>query len=193
MVEIRLHGRGGQGTVLAAEILADAVAKVGKYVQAFPEYGVERRGAPVKAFIRIDDDIIYIKSQIYEPDHLVILEPALIGAVDLTYGLKEGGWIIINTNKDPPDMEFEGNYRIATVPATKIALKNRLGSKASPIVNTAILGGVIRILGLCDLDTLVEAVREGVPIKENANEAATREAYELIKGGKWCLRNPIKR
>jgi len=184
MVEIRLHGRGGQGTVLAAEILADAVAKEGKYVQAFPEYGVERRGAPVKAFIRIDDDIIYIKSQIYEPDHLVILEPALIGAVDLTYGLKEGGWIIINTNKDPPDMEFEGNYRIATVPATKIALKNRLGSKASPIVNTAILGGVIRILELCDLDTLVEAVREGVPIKEDANEAATREAYELIKGGK---------
>ncbi|MBA7628627.1 Pyruvate synthase subunit PorC [subsurface metagenome] len=70
MVEIRLHGRGGQGTVVAAKILADAMSKIGKYVQAFPEYGVERRGAPVKAFIRIDDDIIYIKSQIYEPDHL---------------------------------------------------------------------------------------------------------------------------
>ncbi|TET98541.1 MAG: pyruvate ferredoxin oxidoreductase [Candidatus Stahlbacteria bacterium] len=184
MVEIRLHGRGGQGTVVAAKILADAMSKIGKYVQAFPEYGVERRGAPVKAFIRIDDDIIYIKSQIYEPDNLVILEPALIGTIDLIYGLKEGGWIIVNTNKDPAEMKFDGNYRIATIPATKIALKHHLGSKAAPIVNTAILGGVIKILELCDLDTLVEAVREGVPIKEDANVAATKEAFESTKGGR---------
>lgn len=183
MVEIRLHGRGGQGTVVAAKILADAMAKVGKYVQAFPEYGVERRGAPVKAFIRIDDDVIYIKSQIYEPDHIVILEPALIGAIDLTYGLKDGGWIIVNTNKEPNEMKFDRNFRIATVPATKIALKYRLGSKAAPIVNTAILGGVIKILDLCDLDTLVEAVREGVPIKEDENVKAAKEAYNLVKGG----------
>jgi len=183
MVEIRLHGRGGQGTVIAAKILADAMAKVGKYVQAFPEYGVERRGAPVKAFIRIDDDVIYIKSQIYEPDHIVILEPALIGAIDLTYGLKDGGWIIVNTNKEPNEMKFDRNFRIATVPATKIALKYRLGSKAAPIVNTAILGGVIKILDLCDLDTLVEAVREGVPIKEDENVKAAKEAYNLVKGG----------
>lgn len=183
MIEIRLHGRGGQGTVVAAKILADTMAKKGKYVQAFPEYGVERRGAPVKAFIRIDDDVIYIKSQIYEPDHVVILEPALIGAVDLTYGLKDGGWIIVNTNKNPEEMKFDGNFKIATVPATKIALKYKLGSKAAPIVNTAILGGIIKILDLCDLDTLVEAVREGVPIKEDENVAATKEAYELVKGG----------
>ncbi len=183
MIEIRLHGRGGQGTVVAAKILADAMAMEGKYVQAFPEYGVERRGAPVKAFIRIDDSIIYIKSQIYEPDHLIILEPALIGVIDLTYGLKEGGWIIVNTNKNPEEMEFEGNYRIATVPAKKIALKHRLGSKAAPIVNTAILGGVVKVLNLCKLDTLVKAVREGVPIKEDENVAATKEAYESIKGG----------
>jgi 2-oxoacid:acceptor oxidoreductase gamma subunit (pyruvate/2-ketoisovalerate family) len=183
MVEIRLHGRGGQGTVVAAKILADAMAKVGKYVQAFPEYGVERRGAPVKAFIRIDDDVIYIKSQIYEPDHIVILEPALIGTIDLTYGLKDGGWIIVNTNKNPDEIKFDGNFRIATVPATKIALKHRLGSKAAPIVNTAILGGVIKILDLCDLDTLVEAVREGVPIKEDENVKAAKEAYESVKGG----------
>jgi len=184
MVEIRLHGRGGQGTVIAAKILADAAAREGKFVQAFPEYGVERRGAPVKAFLRIDDDIIYIKSKIYEPDHLVILEPALIGVIDLTYGLKEGGWIIVNTNKNPEEMKFDGNYRIATVPATKIALAHHLGSKASPIVNTAILGGAVRILNLCKLKTLEEAVREIVPLKEDENTAAAREAYELTKGGK---------
>jgi len=184
MVEIRLHGRGGQGTVIAAKILADAAAREGKFVQAFPEYGVERRGAPVKAFLRIDDGVIYIKSKIYEPDHLVILEPALIGVIDLTYGLKEGGWIIVNSNKKPEEMKFDGNYRIATVPATKIALEHHLGSKASPIVNTAILGGVVRILNLCKLKTLEEAVREIVPAKEDENTAAAREAYELIKGGK---------
>jgi len=184
MVEIRLHGRGGQGTVIAVKILADAAAREGKFVQAFPEYGVERRGAPVKAFLRIDDDVIYIKSKIYEPDHLVILEPALIGVIDLTYGLKEGGWIIVNSNKNPEEMKFDGNYRIATVPATKIALKHRLGSQASPIVNTAILGGVVKILGLFKLETLTETVKDLVPIKEDENVAATMEAFELTKGGK---------
>ncbi|MEA1913423.1 MAG: 2-oxoacid:acceptor oxidoreductase family protein [candidate division WOR-3 bacterium] len=183
MIEIRLHGRGGQGTVVAAKILADAVSREGKFVQAFPEYGVERRGAPVKAFLRIDDEIIYIKSEIYEPDHLVILEPSLIGAIDLIYGLKEGGWIIINTNKDPEEMEFAGNYRIATVPATKIARKFHLGSEAAPIVNTAILGGVVKVLDLCDLETLKEAVKEGVPLKEEANLKASEEAFNETKGG----------
>ncbi|MCK4526665.1 2-oxoacid:acceptor oxidoreductase family protein [candidate division WOR-3 bacterium] len=183
MVEIRLHGRGGQGTVVAAKILAAATAKEGKYVQAFPEYGVERRGAPVKAFIRIDDGIIYIKSKIYEPDHLVILEPALIGVIDMTYGLKEGGWIVVNSNKNPEEMKFDGNFKIATVPATKIALKHHLGSQSSPIVNTAILGGVVKILGLCKLETLTETVKELVPIKEDENVAATLEAFELTKGG----------
>lgn len=183
MVELRLHGRGGQGTVVAAKILANAVSKEGMYVQAFPEYGVERRGAPVKAFLRVHDDVIYIKSKIYEPDHLVILEPALIGAIDLTHGLKEGGWIIVNTAKKPEDMDFGDNYRVATVPATKIALKHGLGSEASPIVNTAILGGVVKVLNLCSLETLKEAVKEGVPVKEEENMKAAEESYEKAKGG----------
>lgn len=183
MVEIRLHGRGGQGTVVAAKILADALAMEDKHVQAFPEYGVERRGAPVKAYLRISDGVIYMKSKIYEPDHLIILEPALIGVVDLTYGLRKGGWIIVNTGKEPEEMDFGEDYKIATVPATKIALKNKLGSEASPIVNTSILGGVIKVLDLCKLDTLVKAVREGVPVKEEENVTAAKEAYEQVKGG----------
>ncbi|MCK4231645.1 2-oxoacid:acceptor oxidoreductase family protein, partial [candidate division WOR-3 bacterium] len=91
MLEIRFHGRGGQGTVVASKVLAFAVAREGRFVQTFPEYGVERRGAPVVAFTRIDDQKIYIRSKIYEPDHLLVLDPTLIGAIDVTEGLKPGG------------------------------------------------------------------------------------------------------
>ena len=98
MVEIRFHGRGGQGTVVTSKILADAISKEGNYVQAYPEFGVERRGAPVFAFIRIDNKPIYDKSRIYEPDHVVVVEPTLVEAIDVTEGLKEGGTIIVNSD-----------------------------------------------------------------------------------------------
>ncbi|RKZ21450.1 pyruvate ferredoxin oxidoreductase [bacterium] len=180
MIEIRFHGRGGQGTVVASKILADAVSKEGKWVQAFPEFGVERRGAPVTAFIRIDEQPVYIKSKIYEPQHIVVLDPTLIQAVNVTEGLKEGGWIIINTERKPEDFNF-GPYKVATVDATRIAIKYRLGSKTAPIVNTAILGAVVNVLGLCRLDTLLDAVKEGVPVKPEENAEAAKEAYESVR------------
>ena len=105
MIEIRFHGRGGQGTVVASKVLADAVAKEGSYVQAYPEFGVERRGAPVFAFIRIDDKPIYDKSRIYAPDHVVVVDPTLVEAIDVTEGLKDGGWIIINSDKKPAGIQ----------------------------------------------------------------------------------------
>jgi len=183
MEEIRFHGRGGQGSVVASKILAVAVAKEGKYIQAFPEFGVERRGAPVAAFIRINDDQIYEKSKIYEPDHIVVLDPTLLNAVNVTEGLKEGGWVIINTEREPKDIPIKGNYRIATIDATSIAVNHRLGSKTAPIVNTAILGAVVKVLKICSLESLEEAVREQAPVKKDENVAAAREAYEKAKGG----------
>ncbi len=177
MIEIRFHGRGGQGTVVASKILADALAKEGNYVQAYPEFGVERRGAPVYAFIRIDNKPIYDKSRIYTPDHVVVVDPTLVEAIDVTEGLKPGGLVIINSDRRPEDFKFPDRYRVTTINATEIAVKHKLGTLAAPIVNTAIIGAVIKILGLCRIESLVEAIREGMPIKPEDNVRAAEEAY----------------
>ncbi len=178
MIEIRFHGRGGQGTVVASKILADAIAKEGNYVQAYPEFGVERRGAPVFAFIRIDDKPIYDKSRIYKPDHVVVVDPTLVEVIDVTEGLKDGGMIIINTDKKPEELEFPSKYKIVTVNATGIAVKHKLGTLAAPIVNTSVVGAVVKILNLAKLKSLLEAVKEGVPLKLEENTAAAKEAYD---------------
>lgn len=178
MVEIRFHGRGGQGTVVASKILADALSKEGNYVQAYPEFGVERRGAPVFAFIRIDDKPIYDKSRIYSPDHVIVVDPTLVDVLDVTEGLKDGGWIIINSEKKPEEFNFPKKYKVATINATEIAVKHRVGTLAAPIVNTAIVGAVVKILKLAKIESALEAVREGVPSKPEDNAAAAKEAYD---------------
>jgi 2-oxoacid:acceptor oxidoreductase gamma subunit (pyruvate/2-ketoisovalerate family) len=178
MIEIRFHGRGGQGTVVASKILADALAKEGNYVQAYPEFGVERRGAPVFAFIRIDNKPIYDKSRIYTPDHVVVVDPTLVEAIDVTEGLKDGGYIIINSDKKPQEFKFPKKFKVFTVNATEIAVKHKLGTLAAPIVNTAIVGAVVKILKLTKLESLIDAIREGVPLKPEDNIKAAIEAFE---------------
>jgi len=178
MIEIRFHGRGGQGTVVASKVLADALAKEGNFVQAYPEFGVERRGAPVFSFIRIDSQPIYDKSRIYRPDHVVVVDPTLVEAIDVTEGLKEGGVIIINSEKDPASFKFPEKFKVATINATGIAVKHKLGTLAAPIVNTAICGAVYKLLKLGKLDALTAAIKEGVPMAAEANMAAAVEAYE---------------
>ncbi|MCK4450718.1 MAG: pyruvate ferredoxin oxidoreductase subunit gamma [Anaerolineae bacterium] len=181
MIEIRIHGRGGQGAVIASKVLAAAVFREGKYVQSFPAFGVERRGAPVVAFTRIDERPVRIRCQIYEPDHIVVLDSTLLEAVDVTAGLKDGGWIIINSKQHPATFDLPAKYRVATVDAQSIAIKYRLGPKSAPIVNTAILGAFARATGIVGLEALAEAVREAVPIKPEENVAATREAYLEVR------------
>ena len=178
MIEIRFHGRGGQGTVVASKILADALAKEGNWVQAYPEFGVERRGSPVVSFIRIDNRQIYDKSRIYNPDHVVVVDPTLVERIDVTEGLKDGGWIIINSDKRPQDFHFPTKFRVASINATEIAVKYKLGSMAAPIVNTAIVGAIINILGLTKLDSLLQAIEEVITIKPIENQKAAAEAYE---------------
>ncbi|TES92403.1 MAG: pyruvate ferredoxin oxidoreductase [Candidatus Cloacimonadota bacterium] len=181
MIEIRVHGRGGQGAVVASKALAIAVANEGKFVQSFPEFGVERRGAPVYAFTRIDDKEIFVRSKIYEPDHVLVLDPTLIEAIDVTEGLKKGGWILINTTKKPNDFpHLAKDYSVATVDAYKIANKYGLGSKASPIVNTAILGAFSKITGIISLELIMEGIKEIVPIKPQENADAAKEAYNSV-------------
>ncbi|HYA48674.1 MAG TPA: 2-oxoacid:acceptor oxidoreductase family protein [Burkholderiales bacterium] len=178
MVEIRFHGRGGQGTVVASKILADAIAKEGNWVQAYPEFGVERRGSPVVAFIRIDGKPIYDKSRIYTPDHVVVVDPTLVEAIDITEGLKPGGTIIINSDRRPEDFAFRAKFKVRTIDATKIAVAHKLGSLAAPIVNTAIAGAVIKVLGLTKIESLAAAIRDGLAIRPEDNVQAAREAYE---------------
>lgn len=183
MVEIRFHGRGGQGTVIASKILADAVSKEDKYVQAFPQFGVERRGAPVFAFIRIDDQQIFNRSKIIAPDHIIVVDPSLIDAIDVTEGLKKNAFILINSGHKPNEFKHLGKgFRVFTIDANEIALKYKLGSKAAPIVNTAILGAVPRIFDFVKLESILEAVRDGVPVNPDDNVAAAREAYDLVQG-----------
>ena len=120
--EIRIHGRGGQGGVTAAQLIAEAAFREGKHVVAFPFFGAERRGAPVKAFARISDEPIYVRSQVYEPDVVLVLDPSLLGLVDVTEGLKEDGIVVLNSPKRPQEIDI-GPYRVATVDATGIAIE----------------------------------------------------------------------
>jgi len=180
MIEIRFHGRGGQGAVIASKVMAVAVFMEGLWVQSFPKFGVERRGAPVEAFLRIDKDKILLRNNIYQPHHIIVLDPTLIEAVDVTAGLHQGGWVLINTTKKPDAFPALADYRVACVDASAIAVKNRLGSPSAPIVNTSILGAFARVSELVKIDSICEAITEEVPIKPAANATAAREAYEQV-------------
>lgn len=177
MIEIRFHGRGGQGSVKASLVLAEAAFQGGKYVQAFPKFGVERRGAPVEAFTRIDDEPVQIRSQIYYPDAIIVLDPTLIESVDVTSGLKKGGWILINTDKKPTDYNFGDDYSVYTVNATKIAVENNLGSRSAPIVNTAIVGAFAKITEMVDMKDVEKGIKSSIPRMQEENKKAAWQAY----------------
>ena len=176
MIEIRFHGRGGQGAVVASNMLADAAFREGKHVQAFPFFGVERRGAPVSSFTRINDNPIKIRSQVYNPDYVIVLDSSLIEVVDVTSGLKENGIIIINTDKKPTD--FNLSFKVATIDATSIALDNKLGSKMAPIVNTSILGAFARVSGIISLESIILAIKESDISKKEENIKAAEMSYQ---------------
>lgn len=179
MLEIRWHGRGGQGAVTAAEILATAVINEGRYAQAFASFGPERRGAPVLAFTRINDKEILLRSQIYRPDVVVVLDHNLVGMGGLDEGLKANGVVVLNTSADPATFEasFKVAGKIATVDATNIALKE-LGT---PITNTAILGAFVKTTGVVKLETLESVFRERFKAYAEKNVNAIRSAYQQTR------------
>jgi len=179
--ELRIHGRGGQGAVVASKLLAAALFREGMEVQSFPAFGVERRGAPVTAFLRCDTSPIRVRCQITEPDDLVVLDPTLVEATDVAAGLKPGGRILINSGRLPADYEaLSARYRVATVDASAVARAHGLGSRTQPIVNTAILGAFARFTGLVSLDAVAEAIAAEVPIQPEENVAAAREAAAAV-------------
>ena len=181
MRELRIHGRGGQGAVIASKLLAAALFHEGRSVQSFPAFGVERRGAPVTAFLRVSDGPILLRCEVTEPDDLVVLDPTLIRAVDVTAGLKAGGTVLINSDKPALAYEPLARFRVVTVDASAIARRNGLGSKTQPIVNTAILGAFAAATGLVKLESVLDAIREEVPFHTEKNLQAAREAAAAVQ------------
>jgi pyruvate ferredoxin oxidoreductase gamma subunit/2-oxoisovalerate ferredoxin oxidoreductase gamma subunit len=181
MREIRFHGRGGQGTVVASILLAKAYFNAGYYVQSFPLFGVERRGAPVEAYLRLDKKKILVRSNVYTPHHVIIQDPNLLELVDVTSGLRSGGWILINTPRLPENINAFSGYQLAYVDATQIALKNELGTRTQPIINTAMIGAFARIMNEPSMDMISNAISEEIEIHPAKNIQASQEAHESVK------------
>ena len=185
LTEIRWHGRAGQGVVTAGELLAEAAMEEGKYFQAFPDYGPERMGAPIKSFTRISDEPIEVLHQILYPDVIVVVNPNLIGVVNLTEGLKEDGIAIINTPDSPAEVREKLGLKggqVATLNATGIAMD----TLKRDIPSTLMLGAVVKVTDLVSLDSVVRRAKELLgeklrPEVVEANVVALKRAYEEVK------------
>ena len=179
MKEIVIYGRGGLGAVTTGQILSAAAFYDKKFSQSFPTYGVERTGAPVQAFVRISEKPINIRCEIYNPDIVVVLEPSLIEAVNITSNLKKDRIIIVNTNKE---MKIK-NFKTYSVDATGIAMK----IFGKPIVNTVMLGAFAKVTGIVKIESIKKAIDDvlGKKGKEMAelNKKAVEMAYTQCKGG----------
>jgi pyruvate ferredoxin oxidoreductase gamma subunit len=187
LTEIRWHGRGGQGVVTAGKVLAETAMDSGLWPQAFPEYGPERMGAPIRAFTRISDQAVDLHCQIEEPDVVVVLDPTLLGTVDVTEGLKDDGVLLVNTPETPAQIRQKLGYnkgKVYTVNASHIAIET-LGRE---ITNTPMLGALVKATGMFEVDAVIEQVRHRLGKKLKAevvegNVAALRRAAEEIQQG----------
>jgi 2-oxoacid:acceptor oxidoreductase gamma subunit (pyruvate/2-ketoisovalerate family) len=182
VIEIRIHGRGGQGVVLGSEILAHALFLEGKEVQAFPSFGAERRGAPVAAFVRLDEVPIRKRTEIREPDYVLVMSPALLKmGVDFTQGLKKGGTIVLNYAGAPQSLRRYMNYRVYIIDATSIAVKYGLGTSTSPIVNCIMLGALVGATSLVSVNNLAEAIPLRLSVQPQKNVQAAEEALKSVR------------
>ena len=179
MIEIRFHGRGGQGAVTSAELLALAAINEGKYAQAFPSFGPERRGAPVVAFCRIDNKKIQIRAAVFKPDVVLVLDPSLLRLVNVGDGLKADGTLVTNTRFSPEEIrkELGLKMRLATVDATGIA-KQELGV---PITNTTMLGALLKVTDLVEKDSLIDSINKRFGRLAARNIKAFERAYHETK------------
>jgi len=177
MIEVKFKGRGGQGAVVASEILGKTLFLEGKYPQCFSIFGGERRGAPVVGFLRVDDEPILLKCQIKHPDHLIIFDLSLTDEKEIFQELKAKGLILINSNKEIDFFRNLRRFRIGLIDAGPVARNVGLGGT----FNMAMLGAYIRLTHLAKLETLIEAVRGMVPAKIEQNIEAVKAAYEQAR------------
>jgi pyruvate ferredoxin oxidoreductase gamma subunit len=187
VVEIRWHGRGGQGVVTAGKLLAETALGTGQYFQAFPDYGPERMGAPIRSFTRLSEQPITIHSQVETPDVVLVLDPTLLGTVKVTEGLAEDGILLVNTVMEPEEIRKITDFhtgKVYTVDASHIAIEE-MGRE---ITNTPMLGAFARATGLFEINELSEQIRDWFSKKVSpqivdANVRAMRRAAEEIKEG----------
>ena len=175
MIQIKFLGRGGQGVVVASEILARACFEENLYPQCFSLYGGERRGAVVAAFVRVDQEKIYLKCDIDRPNHLILFDKSLFNGKEVIEQVEPGGSLLLNSEKDFPLKEL-GAFNVGRIDALEISKKNGLGA----IVNTAILGAYVRLTNIISLDTLLRVISETVPGAVDQNVMAAKEAYERL-------------
>ena len=175
MIEVRFQGRGGQGVVVASEILARACFEEGRFSQCYSIFGGERRGAPVAAFVRISDEKIYLKCDIEHPDHLVLFDGSLFNDEQIKAQLVPDGSLLLNATGDPyPGLQKK--YKIGLIDALGISKQNGLGS----IVNTAVLGAYVHLSSVVSLDAILKVIADIVPAAVDENLAAAKEAYENV-------------
>ncbi len=187
MLQIRIHGRGGQGVVTAAELLSSAAFLESKYAQAFPSFGSERMGAPVMAFCRIDDKAIRLREPVTNPDALIIQDPTLLHQVEVFDGLSRNGYVLLNSGRSFEQLglgEFAGKFpagHCLSVAATEAAMRH----VGRPLPNAALLGGFAALTGLLKIDSVLAAIAEKFPAKiAEANAAAAREAFDSLSRGR---------
>jgi len=185
MFQVRIHGRGGQGAVTAAELLSVAAFLEGRHAQAFPSFGSERTGAPVMAFCRIDDRPIRVREPVMRPDALVIQDATLLHQVNVFEGLCPGGSVLVNSPLSIGDLGISDVVtpgRALTVPATALALRHF----GRPVPNAVLLGGLAALTGCVSVDSLTAAIQERFPGElGTANAAAAREAYDHVSTAQW--------
>ena len=181
MIEVKISGRGGQGVVLASQILAAAFFKGGMWVQAFPSFGAERRGAPVSAFVRADGQEMTLRCGVYCPDWILLLDPHLLEDPASFSGLKEKGSLLVNCRGLSKEVRRPAQSRVFVVDAGAISHQLRLGNPSFPIVNTAMAGAFARASGLISLAQVVAAIEGAVPVEKERNADSARQAYENVK------------
>lgn len=176
MIEIKFRGRGGQGAIVASEILGRAFFMEGKQPQCFSLFGGERRGAPVTSFLRVDDHPILLKCQIRNPDQIIVFDLSLTTELELSNELKPNGMVLINTERGIESFSELRRFRMGLVDASSIARKIGLGE----MFNMAMLGAYVRFFPLIKMETLIEVVKKMVPSKVEENIRAIKEAYEKV-------------
>ncbi len=179
MKEIRIHARAGQGAITTAYLLGYAYFLKGMYPYAFPHFGAARMGAPMNAFVRVDSRPIRLRSQIYEPDYVLVVDPTLMRGFNCFSGLKEDGVVIINDKEGAEIPKLKAKQKVFLVPANDIAMR----TIGRPLGNTALIGGFAAATGELDRDTLLEVVKKRFSGKaQEGNIQAIKEGYEYIKG-----------
>lgn len=182
MIEVRFHGRGGQGAVTSCELLSSAIIEEGRYAQGFASFGPERRGAPVLAFVRAGNESLKLREQIYHPDIVVVLDPTLLRLIDVTSGLKDNGWLILNSKKSLAEIrpKIQSRFQLAVVDASTISRQ----ILHVPIVSVSILGALVRATSLIELKSLEKPLlrRFGTLLARMNNEALMQTYWNTAIG-----------